>query len=230
MAADSTVTDEMIVPNNEEEEMAPVNGIDAVDGSGDGIIGSDDDASIIVISDDDEETVPKRTFLSPYAESALMFVKTYALCEYAIAAIAGSRKFFKKSCYGCEIDHPSQRQHSCLMDDPSDLYPVYIDSILKKEVDHRVVRKNVESDIRVFVLIWGKDYIAEFFDEFLPKPGDNEWDEWAVEVASCMTSLSSLIDYSRIERYYDDDDNDDQSREGHESTVEEEDIADGEIE
>lgn len=219
MAADSTINDEIMVPNNEDEEMAPVNGIDAVDGSDEGIASDDD---VIVISDDeDEETVPRtrRTPLLPYADSAPMFVKTYALCEYAIAAIVGSWRFFKKSCYGCEIDHPSQRQHSCLMDDPSDLYPVYIDSILKEEVDHRAVRKNVESDIRVFVPIWGKDYIAEFFDGF-PKPGDNEWDEWTVEVAACMTLLSSLIDHSRIERYYDDD----QSQEGGESTVEEEDM------
>ncbi|XP_033646572.1 uncharacterized protein LOC117305805 [Asterias rubens] len=28
----------------------------------------------------------------------------------------------QSNCYGCEVDHPSQRQHSCLMDDPQDQF------------------------------------------------------------------------------------------------------------
>ena len=141
--------------------------------------------------------------LAPYAESAPMFVKTYALGEFAIASIVASSRFFKKSCYGCEVNHPSQRQHSCLMEDTTELYGIYIDDILK-EVNHQAVRQNVERDIQMYLQVWRRDYIAEFFDG-LPKPGDDEWNVWTSEIAACMESLGYTDTSSRIERYYEEE-------------------------
>ena len=49
-----------------------------------------------------------------------------------------------KRCNGCEIDHPSQRQHSCAMMDSEDAWMYYRDDAVEK-MDLNVVLKTAES-------------------------------------------------------------------------------------
>ena len=47
-------------------------------------------------------------------------------------------------CHGCTIQHPSQRQHSCLMFDTEDSWFYYHDEA-REQIDLAVVMKTVES-------------------------------------------------------------------------------------
>ena len=47
-------------------------------------------------------------------------------------------------CYGCAIQHPSQRQHSCLMMDTEDSWLFYRENVARK-IDLKAVLDNVES-------------------------------------------------------------------------------------
>ena len=47
-------------------------------------------------------------------------------------------------CHSCTIDHPSQRQHSCLMMDNEDVWFYYHDDA-REQIDLAVVMKTVES-------------------------------------------------------------------------------------
>ena len=47
-------------------------------------------------------------------------------------------------CHGCTIDHPSQRQHSCLMMDNEDAWFYYHDEA-REQIDLAVVMKTVEN-------------------------------------------------------------------------------------
>ena len=47
-------------------------------------------------------------------------------------------------CHGCTIQHPSQRQHSCLMFDTEDAWCYYHDEA-REQIDLAVVMKTVES-------------------------------------------------------------------------------------
>ena len=47
-------------------------------------------------------------------------------------------------CHGCTIQHPSQRQHSCLMLDTEDAWFYYHD-VAREQIDLAVVMKTVES-------------------------------------------------------------------------------------
>ena len=49
-----------------------------------------------------------------------------------------------KQCHGCAIQHPSQRQHSCLMMDNEDAWFYYHD-VTREQTDLAVVMKTVES-------------------------------------------------------------------------------------
>ena len=48
------------------------------------------------------------------------------------------------NCHGCAIQHPSHRQHSCLMMDGEDAWMYYYDNVVKK-IDLSLVLKTAES-------------------------------------------------------------------------------------
>ena len=47
-------------------------------------------------------------------------------------------------CHGCAIQHPSQRQHSCVMMDKEDSWLYYREDVVEK-IDLNAVLKNAES-------------------------------------------------------------------------------------
>lgn len=53
----------------------------------------------------------------------------------------------KEHCYGCEIDHPSQTQHTCLMWTKAEHFDIYFDKAFEKVIYASIVskmRKQVE--------------------------------------------------------------------------------------
>ena len=64
-----------------------------------------------------------------------------------------------KRCNGCEIDHPSQRQHSCVMMDSEDAWMYYRDDVVEK-MDLNVVLKTAESVCSAIGLKLGKSWEA----------------------------------------------------------------------
>ena len=68
-------------------------------------------------------------------------------------------------CYGCKVDHPSQRQHSCLMfDDEANLYFYFRDAI-KSLNDEQVLEKfhsHIEKVVpSSFIELYGKKYLSK---------------------------------------------------------------------
>ena len=66
-------------------------------------------------------------------------------------------------CHGCTIQHPSQRQHSCLMLDTEDAWFYYHD-VAREQIDLAVVMQTVESVCRTLGLKLGQtweSYLAE---------------------------------------------------------------------
>ena len=56
-------------------------------------------------------------------------------------------------CHGCTIQHPSQRQHSCLMLDIEDAW-FYYHNVAREQIDLAVVMKTVESVCSTRVEAW----------------------------------------------------------------------------
>ena len=66
-------------------------------------------------------------------------------------------------CHGCTIQHPSQRQHSCLMFDTADAW-FYYHNVAREQLDLAVVMKTVESVCNTLGLKLGqtwKSYLTE---------------------------------------------------------------------
>ena len=69
-------------------------------------------------------------------------------------------------CHGCTIQHPSQRQHSCLMFDTEDAWFYYHDEA-REQIDLAVVMKTVESVCNALGLKLGQTW--ESYLTELPK-------------------------------------------------------------
>ena len=62
--------------------------------------------------------------------------------------------YVRLNCYGCAVDHPSQTQHSCIMEQTDTLLDIYLDDMLEDLIENRhdeifhlwltKVRENVE--------------------------------------------------------------------------------------
>ena len=66
-------------------------------------------------------------------------------------------------CHGCAIQHPSQRQHSCLMMDKEDSWLYYREDVVEK-IDLNAVLNNVESVCKALGFKLGqswKMYVSE---------------------------------------------------------------------
>ena len=62
-----------------------------------------------------------------------------------------------RHCNGCAINHPSQRQHSCLMMDEEDAWMYYRDDVLEK-IDLNVVQETAQSVCSALGLKLGKSW------------------------------------------------------------------------
>ena len=69
-------------------------------------------------------------------------------------------------CHGCAIQHPSQRQHSCLMMDKEDSWLYYREDVVEK-IDLNAVLNNVESVCQALGFKLGQSW--EMYVSELPK-------------------------------------------------------------
>ena len=69
-------------------------------------------------------------------------------------------------CYGCTIQHPNQRQHSCPMMDKDDSWLYYREDVLGK-IDLNAVLNNVESVCNALDFKLGQSW--EMYVSELPK-------------------------------------------------------------
>ena len=63
------------------------------------------------------------------------------------------------NCYACAIQHPSQKQYSCLMMDGEDAWMYYYDDVVKK-IDLSLVLKTAESVCSALGIKLGKSWEA----------------------------------------------------------------------
>ena len=85
--------------------------------------------------------------------TSVMLMNSYFDFMYAKALLSVKDTTIKRSCHGCEIDHPSQRQHDCIMrmdnEDAEEYYiDFYFDDILKA-VDESVILQAWEDIVRI---------------------------------------------------------------------------------
>ena len=87
-----------------------------------------------------------------------VFQLTYAACFDKL-----NQEEKVNRCHGCTIQHPSQRQHSCLMFDAEDAWFYYHD-VAREQIDLDVVMKTVDSVCSTLGLKLGqtwKSYLTE---------------------------------------------------------------------
>ena len=62
-------------------------------------------------------------------QANILLMESYFDFLYAKALQEGLNDVVSKNCYGCEVDHPSQVQHSCLMLDEEQHIDVYFEEL-----------------------------------------------------------------------------------------------------
>ena len=85
--------------------------------------------------------------------TSVLLMNSYFDFVYAKALYEVKKLTMKKSCYGCEINHPSQRHHDCLMewdntDDDEYRLDFYFEDMVK-EVDEATILQAWEDIVRI---------------------------------------------------------------------------------
>ena len=120
-----------------------------------------------------------------------VILNSFVNVEYAKAALNVSRKVIREQCEGCRVDHPSQRRHSCVMEEPEDLYLPYLEFMLDK-IDHEAIRKRIDGEVAPLYGISG-DIVDRYFSEKLPKGSDDDkWASWADKIVGSMERITKL--------------------------------------
>ncbi|KAJ7387938.1 hypothetical protein OS493_001290 [Desmophyllum pertusum] len=138
-----------------------------------------------ILTVDEVEQVQRKRLASIIGH---IFQLTYAtLCDPLIHEEKVHR------CNGCAIDHPSQRQHSCIMMDTEDAWNYYHDEAREK-IDLGIVMKTVESVCSAVGLKLGKSWEA-YLTELPTFP-------WTVASSiSRLWNLKIVVKISRVASY-----------------------------
>jgi len=85
----------------------------------------------------DHSTQPSNVML--LMNSYFDFIYAKALCEVKCMTV-------RKNCYGCQINHPSQREHDCIMKTNNDEYEIdfYFEEMLKEVKEEDIIRSWLE--------------------------------------------------------------------------------------
>ena len=99
------------------------------------------------------------------------YKKLFSLLEaiYAEAVAREVGKLTKERCCGCEYDHPSQRQHDCIMLSEQERWQSYGLEAIERVIVKRMVWREFVEAIRVMKLQYHKD-VREHFDNFEKSP------------------------------------------------------------
>ena len=97
--------------------------------------------------------------------------KLFTLLEviYAEAVFNEISKLSKERCCGCEYDHPSQRQHDCLMLSEQEKWESYGLEAIDRVINKRMVWREFLEAIRVLKLQYHKD-VREHFESLQKSP------------------------------------------------------------
>ena len=124
--------------------------------------------------------------MDPYKR--LLF-ESYVDIKFAQLLLDVSAKVIKEHCPGCVIDHPSQRQHYCVMLDNDELFEMYFCDMLKK-MDKNLVTKHLLEEVAVVHNIC-YECMKTFLDETLSsRNADNL--KWTRKIIKLMLKLQLL--------------------------------------
>ena len=117
-----------------------------------------DSSTTPLLAVDEVEQVQRQRIASLISH---MFQQTYA---NMVNEVIQEEKLNR--CYGCTIQHPNQRQHSCFMMDKDDSWLYYRDDVLEK-IDVNAVPNSVESVCNALDFKLGQSW--EMYVSELPK-------------------------------------------------------------
>lgn len=69
----------------------------------------------------------------------------------------------KENCYGCEVDHPSQIQHTCIMLTKLEHLDTYFDTTFNK-IDEKDIKIQLQNQISLMDM--SEDYKSKVFEQF----------------------------------------------------------------
>ena len=100
------------------------------------------------------------------------YKRLFSLLEaiYAEAVACEVGKLAKERCCGCEYDHPSQRQHDCLMLSEQERWQSYGLEAIERVIVKRMVWREFVEAIRVMKLQYHKDVRKDDFDSLEKSP------------------------------------------------------------
>ena len=134
------------------------------------------------------------------------YKRLFSLLEaiYAEAVAREVGKFTKERCCGCEYDHPSQRQHDCIMLSEQERWQSYGLEAIERVIVKRMVWREFVEAIRVMKLQYHKD-VREHFDN-LEKSSDSTFVYSLMDLRentedSEFESILNYLSYWREDRF-----------------------------
>lgn len=111
---------------------------------------SDESCDSMTVNVDETEFTPVPIDHSTPVSTSVMLMNSYFDFVYAKALCQVKGTAVRKNCYGCQMNHPSQKQHDCIMITDDDEYQIdfYFEEMLK-EVNEKDIIQSWEDIVRV---------------------------------------------------------------------------------
>ena len=125
------------------------------------------------------------------SSSKVMLMDSYFDFMYAKAMYECLPTIIKENCYGCEIDHPSQRQHHCLMYDQEESIYMYFEELLTAVKQDEILLSWTE-------IVDSLDISPELVAFHKLKIYDKDWletmktDQWKAKIRKMIISISHI--------------------------------------
>ena len=124
--------------------------------------------------------------MDPYKR---LLLESHVDIKYAQLLLDVSAEVIKEQCPGCVIDHPSQRQHYCVIYDNEELFKMNFGDMLKK-MDKKLITKHLLEEVAVVHNVC-YECMQTFLEETLPtRNGDNY--KWTRKIIKIMLKLQLL--------------------------------------
>ncbi|CAB4034266.1 Hypothetical predicted protein, partial [Paramuricea clavata] len=75
-----------------------------------------------------------------------------ASISFSISVVCEIRRLLKEKCPGCEVDHPSQRRHDCIMLSDEERWLLHGLGAVERVIERGIVKKQFFEAIRVMKL------------------------------------------------------------------------------
>ena len=119
----------------------------------------------------------------------VLIMNAYLKFAYALAIRNKLGDAVKRFCYGCEVDHPQQDNHTCAMYETEEHIDMYFDIILKDLEEENIIEswKELMSTSNVIPLDIQNYYISS--NNYL---ANIKTDQWKEEVHKIVLILSRI--------------------------------------